>query len=213
MSFAKKAAPRRTRSGQGWCMPPSVRRFGEKLLAQELWCLGRDIEHSRENLLMRYGFSRHRETASDGESSTCYRLDEDQLHIALWGFGIFFGQREFGGLVLGRFGFVPYWAPIESVSLSVHWPDELPMFDRPLGPHQWRRARKLWASLLLWLAQYEKWVVESEGTGYREECVSSWLHPIVHADRMAKAWRFLGNRGWEKKAFPIPKQLKAFTFK
>lgn len=194
-------------------MPSTIRRFGSKLLAQELWCIGRDIEHSRENLLIRHGFSRHRETAPDGEPSTCYRLDQDQQHVALWGFGMFFGHRDLGGLVLGRFGFVPYWAPIESVSLSVHWPDELPVFDRHYGPNQWQRARKLWASLLLWMAAYENWIVETEGIEYRQECVASWLAPFVYAENMEKSWRFLSERRWEKKQQPLRQQLKQFTIK
>ena len=209
-AFGKESSCQRTRLGQGWCMPPTVRRFGKKLFEQELWCLGRDIEYSSENLLMRFGFTRHRDTDTDARS-TCYRLDQDQLHVAMWGFGLFFGRRDLGGLYLGRFEFCPYWAPIESLSLSVHWPDELPIFARPLGQDQWQRARQLWASLLHWFSEYEEWAVETAGIEYRHQCVESWLRPFVRADRMSKAWEFLSDRSWEKKAQPLRKQLKKFT--
>ena len=209
-AVGKEASYQRSRLGQGWCMPPTVRRFGEKLLGQQLWCWGRDIEHSDENLLMRFGFTKHRDSDCEARS-TCYRLDQDQLHVALWGFGMFLGRRDLGGLFLGRFDFCPDWAPIESVSLSVHWPDELPIFARPYGQDQWQRARELWASLLLWISEYERWIVKTAGIEYRRQCVASWLRRFVRADRMSQAWRFLGKRGWEEKSQPLGKQLNKLT--
>ena len=200
------------RVGQGWCTPPTVRRFGVKLLEQELWCWGRDIEYSNQNLLMSYGFKQYRDSEAE-VPSTCYRLDEGQLHIALWGFGMFFGRRDLGGLFLSRFEFCPDWAPIESISLSVHWADELPIFARPYGQDQWQRARQLWAALLLWISEYERWTVETAGTEYRRQCVASWLRPFVRADRMSQAWKFLSRRGWEKQSQPLGQQFKKFTYR
>ena len=194
MQPAASASARR--KGQGWCMPPAIRRFGEKLLAQQLWCWGRDIEAAEENLLLRFGFERYRDNETEFRS-TCYRLDQERLHVSMWGFGIFYGCRELGGLFLDRFGFCPDWAPIESISMEIHWPDELPIFGRPYGPYQWQNARKLWASMLLWISDYEKWVWETQGSEYRQACVASWLRPFVRADRMSQAWRYLSRRGWE----------------
>ncbi len=114
-----------TRAGQGWCMPRPVRRFGGRLMEQQVWCWGRDVEYPDGNLLMQYGFERHRDSDT-ADRSTCYRLDHDDLHICLWGFGMFFGSRELGGLYLDRFDFCPTWAPVESLSSQIHWPDELP---------------------------------------------------------------------------------------
>ena len=212
MSAAPKSQEQNqhSRLGQGWCMPQTIRRFGEKLLPQQLWCWGKDIDYPEGNLLMRFGFERHRDTNTDARS-TCYRLDQDDLHVALWGFGMFFGQRELGGLYLGRFEFCRDWAPIESISLSIHWPDELPIFARPLGQDQWQRARRLWESLLLWIAEYEKWILDTCGIEYRKKCVESWLRPFVRADRMLEAWQFLGFRGWEEKDQPLQQILKEFT--
>ena len=76
-----------SRAGQGWCIPPTVGRFGQKLMAQQLWCWGTDVESPQGNLLMKYGFDRHRDRGDDLRS-TCYRLDKSQLHVSLWGFGI-----------------------------------------------------------------------------------------------------------------------------
>lgn len=210
-SFKETATSRGSRRGQGWCTPHTIRRFGEKLLAQQLWCLGQDIEHPQGNLLMQYGFSRHRDRDLNFRS-TCYRLDQGQLHVALWGFGVFFGRRDLGGLFLGRFGFCPVWAPIEAIALSVHWPDELPAFGRPHGSGQWRRAKLLWATLLQWISEYERWTTVAAGLQYRQKCVESWLRPFVKAERMADAWRFVAMRSWEKRNQSIGRQLKKFTF-
>ncbi len=203
-------AIRSTRLGQGWCMPTTVRRFGEKLLAQQLWCWGRDIEYASENLLMRYGFRRYRDKES-WDRSTCYRLDRDDLHVALWGFGMFFGRRDLGGLFLGRFDFCPDWAPIESLSFGIHYPEELPDFGRPSGQDQWLRARQLWASLLLWISEYECWAIETAGMEHRQQCVATWLRPFVDAERMIEAWQFLSQRGWEEVDQPLHKKLKSYT--
>ena len=177
---------------------------------QQLWCWGQDIERVDDNLLIRFGFERHRDCETEDRSS-CYRLDQDCLHVSLWGFGIFFGRRELGGLFLDRSDFCPNWAPIESLSLAIHWPDELPVFARPHGRQQWRRARELWESMLLWIADYEKWVVDAEGIEYRHECVESWLRPFVGADRISTAWRFLSRRGWEQQDQPLQQILRRFT--
>ena len=82
-----------SRTGQGWCGPQTVRRFGGRMMEQQVWCWGRDIEHSDGNLLIDFGFERHRDRGVD-DRSTCYRMDCDRLHVSLWGFGMFFGNRK-----------------------------------------------------------------------------------------------------------------------
>lgn len=179
-------------------------------MEQQLWCWGRDIEHPDGNLLMRYGFERHRDQDA-AERSTCYRFDQDRLHVSLWGFGMFFGRRDLGGLFLSRFEFCPSWAPVESLSLSIHWPDELPGFARPRGRAQWDCARRLWKWSQLWIADYEAWARGAAGLAYRRECVDTWLRPFARADKISAAWRFLGRRGWERQDQPVAQSLKRFT--
>ncbi|MCG8583313.1 MAG: hypothetical protein MI757_01205 [Pirellulales bacterium] len=200
---------RPARSGQGWCMPRPIRRFCGKLMEQQVWCWGRDVEYPDGNLLMTYGFQRHRDRSTQ-DRSTCYRLDQDQLHVALWGFGMFFGRRDLGGLYLGRFESCPRWAPVESISLTIHWPDELPVFARPRGRSQWERARKLWKASQLWIANYEAWVRSTVGLLYRRECVETWLRPFVRAEKTAAAWRFLSRHGWVHLDQPLSQALKQY---
>ena len=200
----------RTRSGQGWCIPRPIRNFGRKLLAQQLWCWGRDIEYPDGNLLTQFGFERHRYDGA-AERSTCYRLDEEKRHVCMWGFGMFFGYRDLGGLYLSRFDFCPGWAPIESLSLAIHQVADLPLFARPRGRAQWNQARELWKSQLQWIAGYERWVRATVGLAYRRKCVESWLRPFARAERMASAWQFLGHRMWERQKQPLKQSLRNYT--
>lgn len=206
----KKNLRKPARSGQGWCLPRPIRTFGGKLMEQQLWCWGRDIEYPDGNLLMRFGIERRRDP-TPAKRSTCYRLDRDDLHVCLWGFGMFFGRRDLGGLYLDRFEFCPKWAPVESLSLSIHWPDELPVFARPRGRDQWQRARKLWKAMLIWIADYETSVRQGAGIEYRRECVEDWLRPIVSAQHIPAAWRFLSRRGWERKELSIAQAIDHYT--
>ena len=199
-----------SRSGQGWCMPRTVRRFGGKLMEQQVWCWGRDVEHPDGNLLIDFGFDRYRDRDTD-DRSTCYRLERDQLHVSLWGFGMFFGNRELGGLYLDRFDFCPKWAPVESLSLAIHWPDELPAFARPQGRLQWNCARKLWKASLLWIANYEAWIRSTVGLSYRRDCVAMWLRPFVRAEKISAAWRFLSRQNWTPTDVPLSHALKRYA--
>ena len=182
---------------RGWCYPPPVRRFAENLLAQQLWCWGCDIRRDSGNLLLQYGFTRHRADDEQGGSS-CYRLDEDRRHICLWGFGIFYGERQHGGLFLGRSGFSPCWSAVESLADVIHWTDDLPGFGRPRGTAQWRHSHRLCQRMLQWIASYERWVIDCVGTDYRYDCVDTWLRPLVKAEQMPRAWRQLSGRRWDR---------------
>ena len=198
-----------SRTGQGWCLPRTIRRFGGRLMEQQVWCWGRDVEHLDGNLLIDFGFKRYRDRETE-DRSTCYRLDQDRLHVALWGFGMFFGSREWGGLYLDRFEFCPRWAPVEALSLAIHWPEELPTFARPRGHLQWHCARKLLKSSLLWIAKYETWVRSTVGLDYRRDCVANWLRPFVRAEKTAAAWRYLGCQQWKNQNQSLTHSLQKY---
>lgn len=172
--------------------------IAERLLGQQLWCWGRDVVYPAGNLLVRYGFSRHR--APGGDGATCYRLDSGARHIALWAFGIWYGRRELGGIYVNRFQFVPQWANFESLALGIHRPEDVPPGVRPLGPRQWKRAHRLCRELLAWIAGYERWVRREAGLDYRRQCVATWLRPLISAERLPAAWRLLQGRCWDADA-------------
>lgn len=182
----------------GWCLPPAVRKFANRLFSQQLWCWGQDVTHSTGNLLMRYGFERYRTPDDPQKGSTCYRTDQDEKHVALWGFGAFFGTRRLGGLYIARYDFLPLWGEIESVSYGVHSPDDLPAFHRPRRLLHWRQAHRLLSELLRWIADYERWVTAEVGPLHRQSCITRWNDPVVPGELIANAWRTLSRRSWEQ---------------
>ncbi|MFV0444258.1 MAG: hypothetical protein ACK5Q5_11875 [Planctomycetaceae bacterium] len=194
----KPAVGRSTVPRRGWCHPRRVRRFAERLFSQQLWFWGRDIVHPAGNLLLEYGFTRHRPPGGRRDGSTCYRLDVDGRHIALWGFGAFYGERRLGGLYVNRHRFMPRWGMVESLALGVHSPDDLPSLDRPRSLKHWKQAHRLCRRLMVWMADYETWIRRRLGSEFRERCLSQWLDPCVAADAMTTAWRLLGSRQWER---------------
>ena len=182
---------------QGWCYPPPVKRFATKLLDQQLWCWGQDISSPHGNLLIEHGFQRHRERNAGSNGSTCYRLDDETRHVALWGFGIFYGERQLGGLFVRRFGFAPVWLGVESLALGIHSARALPPFARPRGADEWRRAHRLCAHMLEWNARYEREILNNLGLAYREACIADWHRPFTLADATPHAWRSLKSRRWD----------------
>lgn len=183
-------------AGRGWGYPPRVRRFAERLLNQQLWCWGRDILCSDGNLLTRYGLLRHRNPEDPKEGATCYRSDDDDCHVALWGFGVFFGLRRHGGLFVERCSFQPRWAPVESLSLGVHSLKDLRMFERPRSEDNWRCAHRLLREMVGWIVRYETWVQQAQGVAFRQECINGWRAPIVNASDQVVVWRRIRDRCW-----------------
>ncbi len=73
-----------------------MRNQGTVLLNQQIWCWGQDIRHREGNLLLAYGFRRHRPPANT-HGSSCYELQvNEQTAIRLWGFGFFYEHHELG---------------------------------------------------------------------------------------------------------------------
>ena len=208
--LSRRKRPAGNRSGQGWCLPRTVQNFGLKLTAQQLWCWGQDIERREGNLLVQYGMTQQRYTGRD-ERSTCYRLDDGQTVVCLWGFGLFFGQQDAGGLYLGRFDFCPQWTDTDVPGHAVHRSADLPTLCRPRGREQWECAHRLWHALQLWIADYEVWVRSEAGTEWRQACVKSWMRPFVRAGQMAPAWRFLARRRWQHRDQSLAHTLGKYT--
>jgi hypothetical protein len=90
-----------------WRFPERLVSRGTKLLSQQLWYWGCDVRRPEGNLLLDHGFARTR--PSEGvQGSTIYALEPTPgAQVILWGFGVFFGRGELGGLFLNRFRFEP----------------------------------------------------------------------------------------------------------
>ena len=63
-SIPPAAPPRRLYMGK------RVRRLGQSLLTQQCWCWGRDVTRPDGNLLLQYGFTRHRPPGQERGATT-----------------------------------------------------------------------------------------------------------------------------------------------
>ncbi|MEM8783129.1 MAG: hypothetical protein AAGE65_09775 [Planctomycetota bacterium] len=161
--------------------------FAADLMHQQCWCWGQDVA-SAENLLLRFGFERHR--SPEGPGGTRYELAGDGMHVALWGFGMWLclPSGEQGYFARYRRG---VWLLPRSFELSgVHSGRQIePHLRRPMHLGEYADARKLGTTAALWCGQYERWVVETEGLEHRQRTLAKWKHAVAESHEMVAAWQ------------------------
>lgn len=166
--------------------------FAADLMHQQCWCWGRDVG-TAENLLLRFGFTRHRRPGvqETGGGGTRYEWsDADGTRVALWGFGMwlrlpggeqgFFARYERGVRLLPKafdIGEVHTGKQIE------------PHQRRPIHSGDLAIARKLATAAATWCERYERWVQTSAGKDHRQQTLTKWKHAVVDPDEMPDAWR------------------------
>lgn len=167
---------------RAWGTAGKFRKFTAKLFDQQMWCWGADIRRPEGNLLMGYGFERHR--APDGRTSSAYIHDSlCGEQIVLWGFGAFFGVAQMGGLYIGRESFQPYMAAVSHLPTD-RWSDRPARAENPtLG------LTPLLVRFLGWVSRYERWVQHTLGSAYREATLQRWQGKMVICGaEMAATW-------------------------
>jgi hypothetical protein len=177
----------------------SVQR-AERLLDQQMWCFGQDVRYPEGNLLLHFGFERHRQPvdASKGSLSrnSAYVLRPSRdCEIVLWGFGIFFGQIGTGAIFLRRFAFSPSWTTMPRLPAIVWSPEHLPPLGLPVTRSERGQARRLLKATALWLAGYERWVHRTAGIEYRRQCLRDWQRPGISATGVPQEWKRLATTG------------------
>jgi len=164
------------------------------LLNQQLWCWGCDIESLEGNLLIQYGFQRI-ENPADSNVASLYRLNiSPTTRIILRGFGIFFGDDEWGGLFLRRFGFTPQLTPSSDLSAPLWSSEDLPPLVEP-RTGQATNCQQLLLKLTAWVSRYELWIEETIGVEYRREMLEPWEAKgriVIPAEEMPGSWCLLG---------------------
>ncbi len=171
-----------------FCLPTADLRRGESLLNQQFWLWGQDIRRQEDNALLRYGFTRTRPPA-EIERSNCYtlRFDEHRI-VALWGFGLFYGDRVNGGLYLSRFRLCPLLSRNWEPPVDVWTPSHLPAFTSPANAVEWASAHLLLVDAFRWVSAYESWILKEMGTAYRQDCLADWKRPVCSAADSAAQW-------------------------
>ena len=163
-----------------------------KLLNQQIWCWGRDIECASGNWLVEYGFERTEKPAGS-KAASLYRLElAPNSRIVLRGFGIFCGDDRWGGMFLPRFEFDPMFTPAADLLQPAWSTDHLPPLFKP---QQSERSCCIWLLLMLidWICDYETWIANQVGLEYRAETLREWQvkQEPVPAEQMCAAWRML----------------------
>lgn len=144
-----------------------VKRFAEILLHQQLWCFGQDIKAPEGNLLVSYGFEKLRPSKGISGSTNYIVKVDNEVNLALWGFGIYYGYGINDGIYVGRYDCFPKLIGKRSLNLPVWSPSDLPPFLPPANPEEWKYSFRLISELFEWIAFYEEWVAWTMGEPYR----------------------------------------------
>ncbi len=169
-------------------MSAATRRLGQRLLHQQCWNWGRDILRPEGNLLLEAGFCRQR--APEGElGSSRYELElADGAVLLLWGFGLYFGEPERGGVYLNRYQFQPEWMPLELVRPLIWRPDMIPQGQKPPSAEL---PFDLTARVAIQIADYEDWILSRRGLDYRRNVLREWKQAAkgLPPQTLPQSWR------------------------
>ena len=82
-----------------------------RLLSQQVWCWGRDIERFEGNWLREIGFERIEPTFRCEDCDSIYNLElQNGKHVILRAFGVLYGADQKEGIYLPRYDFLPKYS-------------------------------------------------------------------------------------------------------
>jgi hypothetical protein len=162
--------------------------FGEKLLHHQLWFFGKDISHKDGNLLIQYGFERF--GVPEGKSGgTSYRLTlNDTQELALFGFGVFFGDKKSGGIFLKRYEFQPKLLKCTNLNLPIWKSDLLPNRYLPTAENEVINAKIMFTNLANLILEYELWIDANCGKQWRKSCLKDWENAEFGIRKIRNSW-------------------------
>lgn len=176
-------------------LPRALRRWGEAMVHQQCWNWGQDVQRRQGNLLLEYGFTRHRipdKLAETTQGCTAYRIGlPKRASLILWAFGVFYGEPQCGGMFLARYRFLPKRLDVNDLPLPMWRLDQLPSRHTPRGDEEWRMTITLLARALRWIGEYKRWVIEAHSLKYRRECLKRWERETIPAAQAVSDWERL----------------------
>lgn len=170
-----------------------VKRITGILLHQQLWCFGKDIKNSKNNLLINCGFERVRPPEEIEGCTNYIRRIDGGASLVLWGFGIYYGYGSRKGVYLGRYKVFPELIHNEPLSLPIWVPSSLPKMKNPESIEELECSFRLMSELFDWIARYEEWVTGVMGGSYRERCLKDWDQPTISSNDAAGTWRSIAS--------------------
>lgn len=167
--------------------------FGEKVLHHQLWFFGKDIWHQEGNLLIRYGFKRYGVPEDkSGTNAYCLKINDLQ-EIVLFGFGVFWGDKRLGGILLKRYEFCPKMLRCSSLKLPLWKKELLPFQFSPFNEPDKIAVGEMFKDFSGWLSEYESWIDASCSKSWRENCLENWENSCLSIQRVRQGWKILEN--------------------
>ena len=169
-------------------IPKRLQNKWKKLFTSQLYCIGIDIQH-KENLLLKYGFTRKRPPNPDDGSSQ-YSFCKQDRRVIMWGFGMMFSTKN-DGLFLWRHEFEPKFIKVNALIPNVWSPDQLPQRTIPKTPEQMHHILHMLVESMKWLENYEKWIDSVCGESYRDSIMEEKHTPNIPYKRLDEGWHDL----------------------
>lgn len=166
-----------------------TRRLGEKLMHHQCWFFGRDIWHPNGNLLIKYGFERFGVPEGAKGGNAYRRVTDDGREMIVWGFGMFLGDRDRGGVFLKRYDFRPFLMRQASIRLPLWRAEDLPFHHPPRTETDRAFGARMTAQLIAEILEYEKWIGPEAGKSWRGDCLAAWDNAVLTTDQVRRGWR------------------------
>ena len=165
-----------------------------KLLSQQVWCWGRDIERIEGNWLMEIGFERSEPTFRGDNCDSIYSLElSNGKRVILRAFGVFYGNDQKEGIYLPRYEFLPKYLRRLNIKNLPWEKNDLPELHFP-NNSEVSNCVCLVTELVNWMRTYEENVANILGLDYRKSTLYEWqkiVGSIIPAEDMISEWKFL----------------------
>ena len=165
-----------------------------RLLSQQLWCWGRDIERFQGNWLIEVGFEKIEPTSKCENCDSIYTLElSNRKCVMLRAFGVFYGNHRREGIYLPRYEFLPKYSNRLNMKNPVWEKKDLPELNFP-NNSELSNCVFLVAELINWIRTYEENVVHILGLDYRKSTLYEWKKirgSVIPAEDMVSEWKFL----------------------
>ena len=165
-----------------------------RLLSQQVWCWGRDIERSEGNWLMEIGFDRIEPEFKCDHCDSIYTLElPSGKRVMLRAFGVFYGNDQKEGIYLPRYDFLPKYSRRLNIKNPPWEKKDLPKLNFPNNLEA-SNCIFLVSELVNWIRTYEENVVNILGLDYRKSTLLEWIKIrglVIPAEDMISEWKFL----------------------
>ena len=165
-----------------------------RLLSQQVWCWGRDIERSEGNWLMEIGFDRIEPEFKCDHCDSIYTLElPNGKRVILRAFGVFYGNDQKEGIYLPRYDFLPKYSRRLNIKNPPWEKKDLPKLNFP-NNLEVSNCIFLVSELVNWIRTYEENVVNILGLDYRKSTLLEWIKIrglVIPAEDMISEWKFL----------------------